>query len=253
MITEYHRPSTLEQALHIAASPGAVVVAGGTWVNAHPDPGRSIAVDLQALDLGGIEAPADTAWIGAMTTLQELVDSPAVPDTLRELARREAPRTFRNMATIGGTIGAGDPESQLLAGLLAYEARVVAARPGPQATFDLDELLGNPRTLGTAIMTSIAIPTGGAAASVRTARTPADTPIVTVVGRRHEDRTVLAMTGVAHRPMVVDPLRIDDLRPPADFRGSSAYRRHLAATLGARVLDSLDRQAAAGGVTEVGE
>ena len=44
------------------------------------------------------------------------------------------------------------------------------------------------------------------------------------------------MTGVASVPVIVDPERIDDLDPPPDFRGTSAYRAALAQVLADRVV-----------------
>ena len=64
-----------------------------------------------------------------------------------------------------------------------------------------------------------------------TGRTPMDTPIVAVVGRRSEDGITLALTGVGAQPVVA--------RSIDDFRGSSEYRHHLAVTLGERVLGDL--------------
>ncbi|MEA3503270.1 MAG: FAD binding domain-containing protein, partial [Actinomycetota bacterium] len=105
MITQYHRPLTLDEAIALTARPDAVIIAGGTSVNA--DPGRMpiTAVDLQALDLAGIDTDGESVRIGATTRLQDLVDSTLVPPVLRDLARREAPSTIRNAATVGGTIG----------------------------------------------------------------------------------------------------------------------------------------------------
>jgi len=47
--------------------------------------------------------------IGAMTRLQELVDSDDVPSVVREAARHELPSTLRAQSTIGGCIASGDP------------------------------------------------------------------------------------------------------------------------------------------------
>ena len=46
----------------------------------------------------------------------------------------------------------------------------------------------------------------------------------------------LAMTGVAPVPVIVDPDHIEDLDPPPDFRGTSAYRSTLAQVLADRVV-----------------
>ncbi len=240
MIAQYHRPLTLDEAIALTARPDAVVIAGGTSVNASPD-NRSInAVDLQALDLAGIETDGESIRIGATTCLQDLVDSMLVPIVIRDLARREAPNTIRNAATVGGTIGTVDPESELLAGLLAFGANVTLARAGSTAEHTLDEILENPALLNGAIMTSISIPAKGVAAADRTGRTPMDRPIVMAVAHRgHDGAICLAMTGVATRPVVVEPGQVSALDPPSDFRGSPGYRKNLAKVLASRVLGTV--------------
>jgi len=240
MITQYHRPLTLDEAIALTSRPDAVIVAGGTSVNANPTSGPVTAVDLQALELSGIDTDGESTRIGATTLLQDLVDSVLVPAVLRDLTRREAPNTIRNAATVGGTIGTSDPESELLAGLLAFDAVVTLARAGSTTEHALDEILDNPVLLNGAIMTSVSIPSNGLAAADRTGRTPMDRPIVMAVAHRSHDGSVrLAMTGVAAHPVVVDPGQIGALEPPSDFRGSTDYRKKLAEVLADRVLTSV--------------
>ncbi len=237
MITKYHRPLTLDEAIALAARPDAVIIAGGTTVNADASGSTGLAIDLQALELSGIETDGEAVRIGATTRLAEVVDSDLVPDVLRDLARREAPNTIRNAATIGGTIGTADPESQLLSGLLAFGATVTVARTGSTTVHDLTEILDDAALLDGAIITSVAVPSNGVAAAERTARTPMDRPIVMAVAHRDTSGVVLlAMAGVAPRPVIVEPDRIGDLDPPSDFRGSSEYRAQIASVLAGRVL-----------------
>jgi probable selenate reductase FAD-binding subunit len=236
MITQYYRPLTLDDAIALIARPDAVVLAGGTSINAAPDRAASTAVDLQALDLAGIEVEGDAVRIGATTRLQDLVDSTLIPPVLRDLARREAPNTIRAMATVGGTIGTADPESEVLAGLLAFGAQVTVARAGSSTEHSLEDLLGNAGLSSGAIITAITIPTTGRAAADRVGRTPMDQPIVMAVAYADGATVRLAMTGVAPVPVIVDPGRIGDLDPPPDFRGTSAYRSALAQVLADRVV-----------------
>ena len=143
MNTKYHRPRTLDEALALAAGADAVILGGGTTVNARPGRPPSVVVDLQALDLGGIETDGGSVRLGATTRLQEVVDSKLVPEVLRDLARLEAPSTIRNAATVGGTIGTADPESPLLTGLLAFGARVSIARTGSTTDHPLEEVFAD--------------------------------------------------------------------------------------------------------------
>lgn len=239
MITQYHRPLTLDDAIALIARPEAVVLAGGTSVNATPVAAASSAVDLQALDLAGIDVEGDAVRIGATTRLQDLADSALIPPVLRDLARREAPSTIRAMATVGGTIGTADPESELLAGLLAFGARVTLARAGSPTEHSLEDVLGDAGLSNGAIITAITIPTSGRAAADRVGRTPMDRPIVMAAAYGDGSRVRLALTGVASVPVIVDPERIDDLDPPPDFRGTSAYRAELAQVLADRVVTAV--------------
>ena len=243
-IRAYHRPGTLDEALALVsrADVDATLLAGGTVVNGLPDKHPIDVVDLQALGLDGMTVAGGRLDIGAMVRLQDLATHDLVPGLLRDLAHREAPNTIRNAATIGGTVAGGDWESELLAGLLAFEAEVSVVHGIGSETIALAELLADRDRLGLGIITTVSIAVGGEAAAARTGRTPADRPIVAVVGRRSEDGLLrLAATGVAATPVLID--EVEELDPPADFRGSADYRRHLAATLRGRVAARLGEPA----------
>ena len=89
------------------------------------------------------------------------------------------------------------------------------------------------------VITAVSIKTTGQTASARVARTPADKPIVAVVGRRAGEELLLAVCGVEKRPILVNPSQIDQLAPPSDFRGSSNYRLQMAKVLTQRVIKEL--------------
>ncbi len=247
-IRSYHRPSSLGDALALLNRPDVATapLGGGTVVNGLPDHTPEEVVDLQALGLDSIGRDGATLTFGAMARLQDVVDHEWTPPALRDLAHGEAPNTLRNAATVGGTIAAADWESRFLAGLLAYGATVTVASAAGEAQHPLTGLLADRSVLTGSIITAVAIDVGGTGASAGTARTPADTPIVLVAGRRAEDgTTTLAATGVAATPAIIDLDHLDDLDPPEDFRGSPSYRRHLAGVLGARVVGALTEGGAA--------
>lgn len=237
MISGYHRPSTLEQALDLLASTDAAILAGGTALVAS---GAAVEViDLQDIGLDAIAPDGDRVTVGAMVRLRDIVDSDLVPTLLRDLAHREAPSTIRNAATIGGTVAALDPESELIAGLLVHDARLTVATQGETTEIPLGDYLEGP--VG-GIITKVSVATGGVGSAERTGRTPADRPIVSAVARRDQTGAIhLALTGVGTAPRLVDPLGLDALDPPADFRGTAEYRKHLAQTLSARAIDRLTK------------
>lgn len=240
MIRAYHRPTTLQEALDLLARPGTVPLGGGTVLNGLPDDPPEEVVDLQALDLDAISLDGPMLTLGAMATLRDLVDHDATPVLLRDLARREAPNTIRNAATIGGTVAAAGSESGFLAGLLASSAVVAIAGADGTKEVPLADLLADRSNAG-GIIESVRVGLGVEAAFEFTARTPADIPIVLVAGTRSEEGTViLAATGVALTPVVFDLEHVDDLDPSPDFRGSAQYRRHLATISGRRVVSRLE-------------
>ena len=247
-VVSYHRPSSLPDALKLLRRAGVDtrVLAGGTMVNAGYQDGDASpieVVDLQALDLAGIDelsdAPRRSLRVGSMTTLGALAGSVLVPTFLRDLARSECPSTLRNMATIGGTIAGASRESAMLAGLLACRATVVIAHIDTTRTISLASLLDSPPLLRASIVTevSIEVPDSGTWEAVR--RTPADTPIVAVAGARYGTEVSLAVSG-AHRPFAFNGSVPTSL--PGDFRGSGEYREEMIRTLLTRVSALLSQE-----------
>jgi probable selenate reductase FAD-binding subunit len=238
-VSGYERPSTIDEALALLLRPGAVALGGGTKLNAAATAEPVVVVDLQALALDRIETRGGRAvHVGATASLQRLAEHAAVPAAVREACRREQPSTLRAAATVGGRIATADPESELLATLLVHEATArLAGRDGARS-LPLDALLDDLGLLSGALVTAIEIETTGACAVARTARTPADRAIVAAAARRTADgERLLALTGVAARPVLVTDLAA--LEPRSDFRGSAEYRREVAATLAARALEAV--------------
>ncbi len=237
-ITRYHRPANVREALALLGRDGveSVALAGGTVVNATESGPKTEVVDLQVAIGAGIDVVGDRVEIGAMTRLAHLTRSPEIPSLIRDLAHREGPNTYRNAATAGGTVATGDPESVLLAGFLAFGAEANLVTTAGQRTLAVADLLAEPELLDGAIIESISIESEGAGHWESTGRTPVDTPIVSVIGRRGVAGLTLALTGVASTPILVAPQDIEGLTPLADFRGSSAYRSELARILTQRVL-----------------
>jgi CO/xanthine dehydrogenase FAD-binding subunit len=234
-VVGYHRPTSVTDALALLGEPGTAVLAGGTVLNASHQGDPVVAVDLQALGLGFI-ATLGAGWVrvGATTTLQQLADCVELPDTLRELARRELPSTLRTLATIGGTIGARDGSSALLAGLLVCDAVVaVEAASGP-LDVSLASVLSDGVPTG-ALITGVSFDASGTLAAERTGRTPADTIVAAVARRPIEGALRLALAGVGRVPVLAaDPFDAAALEPPSDFLGSAEYRRHVATVLADR-------------------
>ena len=232
LVVEYHRPESLAEAVELLTQLDHVALAGGTVVNADRNRSQLVAVDLQSLGLDAVSWEASRVQFGAMCRLSE-VERQCTGDLLAEAARRELPSTLRTVGTVGGTVAAGGGESLMLAALMASGASVRTADGGE---LSVEHYLSAPGDL----IVGVDVTAEGAWAIEHTGRTPMDTPIVAVVGRRAEDGVTLALTGVGAQPVVARS--IDDIKqliPIEDFRGSSEYRHHLALTLAERVLEGM--------------
>ncbi|MBE7470293.1 MAG: hypothetical protein DPW09_27775 [Anaerolineae bacterium] len=243
-IKAYHRPANLEEAIRLLARTGVntAVVGGGAYITAHLDELVDEVVDLQAVGLTEVSYSGDRLTLGAMVRLQTIVEDSQAPALLREAAHREGPNTFRHAATVGGVVVGAGKESEFLAALLVSEAEVQmqssrGSKSLPLAGF-LRDVAGS---LEGGIVTAVSLATTGNTASARVGRTPADQPIVAAAARMAANGQIyLALCGVAATPILVDPDNVKGaINPPADFRGSSEYRRQVAATLAKRVVNEV--------------
>ncbi len=266
----YHRPTTLEEAIQLVQPPRAVPLGGGTHLIPSGDLTVEAVVDLSHLGLSYIRPGETGISIGATTTLQQLLESDALTErtgnTVGEVLRLTTSRNLRGQATVGGTVAAGKAENPLLVLLLALNASVTVWAPQEQR-MPLDTFLGERDAIlrQGAIITELLLPHPTAPYGVGFApvgRTPRDRPIVCVAASVtvENDRcreVFLALGGVAERavraPWAEEVLRgqfptpeniqeaaarvPEKLTPPTDFRGSSEYRRAMAAVLAHRALN----------------
>lgn len=232
----YHRPDSVDAVVGLLAGPDHLALAGGTVLNADDDPTPVTMVDLQACGLDGITESGGRLRLGAMTTLGDLVDDDRVPSGLSDAARAELPSTLRTLATVGGTVAVGDPDSVLLAALLVHDARVDVVGPDGATTTPLADLLPDGIPPGH-VATAVDLDPAGDCVRHATGRTPADAPIVSATARTTGDGVRLALTGVADHPVAADPADpTAGLAPTGDFRGSADYRLRLAEVLSARAV-----------------
>jgi putative selenate reductase FAD-binding subunit len=181
---EYYRPDTLQEAIELLAR--GVPLAGGTGITPNR---RSLdaVIDLRNLGLDGVKEEAGFIRIGAMTTLQQVIDSDAdLPDALRKACRLEMGRNMRNAATIGGLVMSAGTRSPILTALLALDSRVVS-EPGTRE-FSLGNLLSEGRKQQEPmILTSLAFRSPVSFAYDQVSRSPVDLPIVSVATARWVD------------------------------------------------------------------
>ena len=169
----YLRPASLDEACEaLAGETGAVALAGGTDLLVEMR-SRSVepatVVDLKALDgMRGIERREDGLWIGALTTVTDVLEAPQLQDGLACLA--DAARVFacaeiRHRATVGGNLANASPGAEFCVPLMALDARVHLHGPGGVArTVPLAEFLRGPnRTALQAgeLVTGVSVPADG--------------------------------------------------------------------------------------------
>jgi carbon-monoxide dehydrogenase medium subunit len=124
---EYHRASSLDEALSLLSEhSGAKVLAGGHSLLPAmklrvSDPG--VLIDIGRVgDLSGISKSKGSVRIGALTTHSTIAASEAVPATLAEAAGMVGDPQVRNRGTIGGNVAHADPASDLPTVLMALGA-----------------------------------------------------------------------------------------------------------------------------------
>lgn len=258
MITAYHRPKTLEEALKLLTQPGTVPLGGGTLLS-HGTADPVQAVDLQLLGLDTLTkngndpstGSGQRLQLGATLTLQALLESEHCPEAWKRAIKLEAPINIRNMATVAGTIVACDGRSTFATLLLAMDAKLDirqwTADNRPSSTvYGLGDFLPlRPHGL----ITSITLPLNVKFAFESVARTPSDSPIVCVaVAGWASGRTRMAVGGYGKSPMLaMDGTSSDDVASAArnafheatDDFGTAEYRMDVAATLAKRCMESL--------------
>jgi CO/xanthine dehydrogenase FAD-binding subunit len=262
MITAYHRPQTLDEALTLLSQTNRMPLGGGTLLSqATVDPVE--VVDLQALNLSSIKQIGNNLELGATVTLQQLYESEFCPEALKAAIKLEAPLNIRNAATVAGTLVAGDGRSTFTSMLLALDAKLemksidkfqviqmeTESRPPRRdaSTVSLGEFL--PLRLEKVqgkLITSIYVPLNVKLAFDYVARTPADKPIVcTALAQWSSGRTRLVLGGYGKSPMLaMDGTEAEGLETAArnafheatDEFASAEYRMDVATTLAKRCL-----------------
>lgn len=221
-ITDYHRPTTVREAVALLA-PGRAVIAGGTdlMVNPRYTQGVTELVDITRLGLSYIrlaEGREGQRWIylGAATTMHDLQHSTLLASiadgVLAKAAGTCGSPNIRNVATIGGNVCSALPSGDTLTTLLVLEASVTLEGSQGQREVPLAEFfLGPARTVldrELVVEISFQIPDSpGGAAFYKLGRTEEDISIVNVAALLTLDeqdrvaRARLAAGAVAPTPL----------------------------------------------------
>jgi aerobic-type carbon monoxide dehydrogenase small subunit (CoxS/CutS family)/CO/xanthine dehydrogenase FAD-binding subunit len=267
-IRSYHRPTNLREAIGLAGQ-GVIPLAGGTRLLASDREVPNV-LDLSTLGLDGIAVRDGDLVLGAMTTLQDVIDSPAAHKHTAGLLpaacrAHSASRMLRSMATLGGEAVHGAHDSDVAVALLALNAVFEVAGPKdegietPALRFIKDP---TEDLAGGRLVTAMVVPgEPDGAALERLAVLPSAPAIVSVAvtisftGDKC-GRARIALTGLRGRPARVLEAEariegttcdaqavqrcLEQIETRAVFRedahASAAYRRDMALRLVARAL-----------------
>ena len=259
MITTYHRPKTLDEALILLTQPGTIPLGGGTLLS-HGTVDSVQAVDLQLLGLDSLTKNGNALELGATLTLQSLLESEHCPLALKSALKLEAPLNIRNSATVAGTLVTCNGRSTFASMLLAMDAKI------EQALFDNSKIEYRITNIGdflplrsTNLITKIILPLNIKLAFEYVSRTPADKPIVcAALAQWNSGRTRLVLGGYGKSPMLamdgdlppspagrgiegegIDVAARNTYHEATDEWASAEYRVDVASTLAKRCLEAI--------------
>ena len=264
MITTYHRPKSLDEALTLLTQPNRLPLGGGTLLS-KPTSDPVEVVDLQAIGLDAIKKQGSNLEVGATVTLQKLLESEHCPEALKSAIKLEAPLNIRNSATVAGALVAADGRSTFAATLLSLDAKLEIKSIAPLELVEMETETRPPHTntelvsigeflplrsdrVKGKLITSITIPLNTKLAFEYVSRTPFDKPIVCAAAAQwNSGRTRLALGGYGNSPVLamdgteaegIDTAARNAYHEANDEWGSAEYRMDVAATLAKRCLAS---------------
>jgi carbon-monoxide dehydrogenase medium subunit len=267
---DYHRPATLNEALHLLTTLGgaATVLAGGQslipMMKLRVGEFRHV-VDIGRLSgLAYIERRGDTVHIGALARHAQIAASTIVQEIplLADVAGGIADRQVRTMGTIGGGLAMADSSACWPTGLRTAGAKAVCTGPKGVRTVTIDELILDSYATcldSDEIITEIQVPLpapGSGAAYIAFKRSAAAYPTVAVGMMLELDgdscRRSRIVLGGAGATTVVSSEAESVLRgsaistellekaasvivaassPPSDARGSESFKRAMLRSL----------------------
>jgi aerobic carbon-monoxide dehydrogenase medium subunit len=270
---DYEAPESLEEAIRMLHENGedAKLLAGGHSLLplmkvrlATP----TVLIDLRKIPgLHGIQQGNGGWRIGPMTRHADLQDAPEL-GVVSRAASQIADQQVRNRGTIGGSLGHGDPASDLPTVLLALDGEVTARGPNGERTIAAADLFQDYLTTALApdeVITEVRLPglEGYGFSYQKFTRRAEDWSMVGVcalvnrgpdgtcddvrIGLTHMSATPLRATAAenALRGGQLDEASIaaaaeqaaEGTDPPEDLNATPDYKRHLARVLTRRALE----------------
>lgn len=249
MITEYHRPDNLAEALALLARPEIKTLPlGGGTVLSQPSPEPYAVVDLQDLGLDSVQKRGKNLDLGAAATLQAFLECAGLQPALYQAIKLEATANLRRMATLAGTIVAASGRSPLVTALLALDASLTLL-PGDEKIGLAELLLRRGANLSGRLITRVTLPLSARLSFESIARTPADQPILcAALAQWPAGRTRLALGGFGAAPRLaldgpeaggIDSAARSATSQAGDAWASAEYRQEMAGVLAMRCLEDI--------------
>jgi CO/xanthine dehydrogenase FAD-binding subunit len=254
MITEYHRPDHLDEALALLGRPEPLTLplGGGAQLN-QPSNREFAVVDLQNLGLSTFQARGNLLELGATLTLGALparaeAAGVELPAGLAMAIQREGTYNLRQVATVAGALVSADGRSPFALAMLALDAQL-NLEPGAESISLGDLLPLRQERLRGHLITQVSIPRNVRLAYEYVSRSPADWHIVgAALAIWPSGRTRLALGGFGLAPLLAfDGGELEGLEIAAqsaysqagDQWASAEYRREMASVLVRRCREQL--------------
>ncbi len=249
MITHYHRPRNMEEALKFLARSNTRPLGGGTILTRRSEESFSV-VDLQDLGLDKLRKSGNNLEIGATVTLQALLESHYTLNALKTAIKLETPLNLRTMGTVAGALVTCDGRSPFAVVMLALDAKCTLLS-AQTSTIRLGDLLPfREDFLDGKLISRIDIPLNVKLAFETVARTPADKPLVcAALAQWLSGRTRLTLGGWGKAPLLaldgnefggLDESARNTSAEAADEWASAEYRMEIAGILAKRCQDGIN-------------
>ncbi len=230
---EIYAPDTKAQAYSLKTEhPEARYIAGGTELLRLGSPYKSEGdlIDLSNLPLKGISIKGGKLVIGALSTFQEIAESPLSPLSLVESALFLGSRARRNAATVGGNIAAARDDSFLLPFFLAVGAEVQVIADSRETSIPISEYVK--KHCDRALILSVAFDPSKPCLVKRISRTAQSHAALTIAVT--EDSVGLAVKGGGLFTS------LEDVVYTSELSGSAEYKEYIAGELYKELKEALN-------------
>ncbi|MBT3218613.1 MAG: hypothetical protein HN348_05930 [Proteobacteria bacterium] len=265
MVQQFFQPTSIDEARGLKSKFGeqAAFIGGGTLVGPLA-PNPTVLIDIGGLAINKMEESEEGIRFGAGCTIQQLCDWPQFFVPLREAAKNMVNRNIRNLATIGGQIGARESCGDLLPALVAMQATIVVVGDKTSEISVGDYINGSEQGLITEVRVPFLVERFAEVGHY--CFTSTDRSLITVAVSLATDgdaikEPIVAIGGVAERVIrltaveealhgepppereFLEKLVTGQVSPGTDFAASAAYRAHMAGVIVATVLGNAWQEA----------